>query len=226
MNKIITPVRKIKTSQRSLRGKILSNKDNQVHDFESSLERDFIEMLEFDSNVDRYVEQPITIEYRENGVLKNYTPDFLVYYRRDIAPANTYSPLLCEIKYSQEIKRKGKELEIRFKSAEEFARNKGWRFRVLTEKEIRTEYLQNIKFLGYYKDPKYTDINDFSLILSKISSLRVSTPTELILASTRCEDKKPELLFTLWHMIANGFIACDLTNKLTMKTEIWAKLII
>jgi hypothetical protein len=226
MNQNVTPVRKIKSSRVSLRGKVLSSKDAKFHDFESSLERDFIEMLEFDANVIRFVEQPVTIEYQENGIRKSYTPDFLVTYRDDVAPADKYSPLLCEVKYSKELKQKHDDLQKKFYAAENFAAKKGWRFRVLTELEIRTDYLKNVKFLSNYKDSKYTDINDFALLLSKISALRVSTPAELLLASTRCEERKPELLFTLWHMIANGFIACDLNIKLTMKSEIWNKLAI
>jgi hypothetical protein len=222
----IQPVRKIRSSKTSLRGKVVSEKNNAVHDFESSLERDFIEILEFDSNVSSFVEQPVTIEFEENGIKKTYTPDFLIKYRKGITPANQFTPLLVEIKYSKELIKSKEILAPKFKAAEAYAQKKGWRFKVLTENEIRNAYLQNVKFLSSYKKTELILIDDFTLLLNKIIALRITTPQELILASSRTESKKAELLFTLWHMIANNYIACDLTNSLTMKSEIWARLTI
>ncbi len=220
----INPTRKIRSSKSSLRGKVFSTKTNSAHDFESSLERDFLELIEFDPNVSFYVEQPVTIFYEDNGSTKSYTPDFLLKYRSGIMPASSYSPLLVEIKYADDLKKNRNILKAKFDAAEKYASEKDWRFKVLTEKEIRNDYLKNAKFLGYYAKFDDVPIEDFTLLLTKMKALRVSTPQELIIAAARTESRQAELLFTLWHMVANNYIACDLTNSITMKSEIWEQL--
>src|SRR5437868_5438583 len=97
------PSRKIPPSRRSLTGLVASQKSprlslvpspparpsqlgagqpqpqTRMKGFESSLERDFFILLDFDLNVDRYEEQPVRIEYRDgDGRLRTYTPDVLV----------------------------------------------------------------------------------------------------------------------------------------------------
>ena len=54
--------RNISMNQFSLTGHIKSLKRNELVDFESSLERDYIHILEFDENVRYYYEQPLKIE--------------------------------------------------------------------------------------------------------------------------------------------------------------------
>jgi len=210
------PARKIGLGRRSLTGKIYSQKDNETHLFESSLERDFIKLQEFDINVAKYIEQPVTIEYVHDKQKRYYTPDFLVYYIKD-----EVSPLLCEIKYSVELKTKGKELKPRFDAAKEYAEKRGWSFQILTEKEIRNPYLENVKFLFGFLNNKNFDDSDAPLICSKIEDIRITTPDELLAELSGIEQRRAELLHTLWYLIANRTIACDLTNLLTMKTEIW-----
>jgi len=47
--------------------------------FESSLERDFLLLLDFDPEVVLYEEQPVTINYHDDqGRRRRYTPDVLV----------------------------------------------------------------------------------------------------------------------------------------------------
>ena len=46
--------------------------------WESQIERDFIYLLEFDSEVLSYQEQPLRIQYVRDGRVHKYTPDFLV----------------------------------------------------------------------------------------------------------------------------------------------------
>lgn len=217
------PVRKIGPGQNSLRGQIQSKKNNTSHDFESALERDYLLLLEFDVNVARYVEQPVEIIYEHEGKTRKYTPDVLVYYRTDLTPAKNYKPTLIEIKYRQKIKDNWQELKPKFRAAIDYADSKGWKFKILTEKEIRNTYLENIKFLLPYRDTEYVDSNDTTLLMESIKNLDMSTPQEIIVASARDRNKQAELLFCLWHLIAIGFIGCELSSPLTMQSEIWAR---
>jgi TnsA endonuclease N terminal len=132
----IQPVRKISIGTSSMRGKTYSLKNGRHNDFESALERDFLQVLEFDSNVWYYCEQPITIEYELMGIVREYTPDVLIYYREDIEPANKFKPMLCEVKYRKDLKENWKELKPKFMAALRYADAQGWKFKIITEKEI------------------------------------------------------------------------------------------
>src|SRR5437588_206487 len=63
---------------RKIIGKFPSLLMGLVVKWESKLERDFIYLLEFDSDVISYREQPIRIIYFLDGKSCRYTPDFLV----------------------------------------------------------------------------------------------------------------------------------------------------
>lgn len=117
----IIPARKIKKSKTTVTGRMSSSKTMQAHDFESTLERDFILLQEFDYNVRSYVERPCTIEYIYNDVIHRYTPDLLIFYNPDSLPGKNFSPLLCEVKHSSLLERNAELNQVKFKAAEEYA---------------------------------------------------------------------------------------------------------
>jgi hypothetical protein len=57
------PVRKVSNRGGNIIGRFPSLKLERMVDFESLIERDFIYMLDFDSDVVSFTEQPLTIEY-------------------------------------------------------------------------------------------------------------------------------------------------------------------
>src|SRR4051812_11449290 len=64
-------------------GRISSSKNDRAAAFESLLERDFLMLLDFDLDVVKFHEQPVTIEYRDNEEqIRHYTPDVLVTFRQ------------------------------------------------------------------------------------------------------------------------------------------------
>ena len=73
------PVRKI-TNQGNKKkiGFFPSEKNGRSTAWESLVERDFMYLLEFDSSVISYIEQPLTISYKDNGKNYKYTPDLMV----------------------------------------------------------------------------------------------------------------------------------------------------
>jgi hypothetical protein len=116
------PVRKIPTNRRSLTGLVSSRKNDRMTGFESSLERDFLLLLDFDCTVERYEEQPVTIEYTDTaGKRPTYTPDVLIYYRQDLAGPNTW-PLLCEVKYRDDLVDNWKEIKPKIRASRAYAR--------------------------------------------------------------------------------------------------------
>src|SRR5262245_35397216 len=57
------PVRRIPKNYRSLTGLVPNSRTQSMTAFESSLERDFLQLLDFDPDVEFYEEQPVKITY-------------------------------------------------------------------------------------------------------------------------------------------------------------------
>ncbi|MEO9871155.1 TnsA endonuclease N-terminal domain-containing protein [Ekhidna sp.] len=220
----LKPVRTLKKNHTSLTGKV-SNSDGDLNSFESSLERDFILLTNFDSNVEKFVEQPTKIEYHDEfGRLRHYTPDFLVFYRNKALDQPYYKPTLVEIKYSERLKKDRDILKPKFDAANIHCRKKGWEFKVVTEKDIRTDFLYNVKFLSGYLNSSEVKNEDINLLIDSISEMEIATPLKLI-DSLSSEDKvKATLLYTIWYMLSNHLIGADLSIRLTMKSEIWSRI--
>lgn len=213
----VKPTRRITPSHLSVTGKKPSKKTGNTHRFESSLERDYITLLEFDERVDFYVEQPFTIHYLHEGKNRIYTPDFFVVYK----PSVGTQPLLSEIKYKADLQRHQKDYRPKFTAAAQFAFANGYRFKVITEDEIRTDYLQNATFLSRYTQEE-VDAEHASLLLTKLSALKEASPETLINQCNGNTHYKGGLLYTLWQLVAKKQIGCELNRPLTMNSKIWA----
>jgi hypothetical protein len=206
--------RNISTNEFSLTGQITSLKRNELVDFESSLERDYIRLLEFDDQVRIYYEQPLKIEFGN----RYYIPDFYVEYWDD-------KKEVIEIKYSSDLIENAQKYNEKFKAADEFCKENGLTFRILTEKEIRNDYLFNVKFLQSvqmrHAGFEHEYFNEFELLQMHMTKLKKSTPNELLDHCTSCELKRAELIQYLWFMILYKKIKTDLTLKLNMESKIW-----
>lgn len=216
-------VRKIPPNRISLTGLVGSHRQGRMIGAESSLERDLYILLDFDLNVDRYIEQPIKIEYRdffENN--RTYTPDVLIHYRKDIVPAKTMKSILCEVKYRQQLFQNWKDIKPKILAGRSYAKERGWKFKILTEKEIRTPYLENAKFLRSYRNLQ-TNWEQASIIQDMLMELRETDPETLLTAITADRWKQAEFLPMLWNLIARQRIGTDLSLRLNMKSCIFSK---
>lgn len=75
------PVRKvIHRGTRRRTGRFASRKMKQCVPWESSIERDFIQLLEYDRDVEEYYAQPMWVTYTLDGKLRRSCPDFLAHY--------------------------------------------------------------------------------------------------------------------------------------------------
>lgn len=109
--------------------------------WESQIERDYIYLLEFDTQVISYAEQPLKVSYRFNTKIHHYTPDFLKH--------------SCNKKQIIEVKPKKKLLEIKIIEmlhiVAQLLENEGYEFLVVTDEQIRIQpKLNNIKLLWKY----------------------------------------------------------------------------
>jgi TnsA-like endonuclease N terminal/TnsA endonuclease C terminal len=216
------PVRKIPKSYCSVTGLVASSKNNRMSAFESTLERDLMLLLEFDFNVLEYEEQPVKIEYEDNnGKLHSYIPDLLITYRRDIAPAKWKKHVLAEVKYRQNLFADWKILKPKFKAARAYAKSKGWDFRIFTDKEIRTHYLTNAKFLLPYRSLPL-DQRMIEIILSALDRVVETDPESLLLACSMDLMEQAQFIPMIWRLICAGMIGIDLDLPLNMRSRIWS----
>ncbi len=216
-------VRKIRANYRSVTGLVADDQSARTTAYESSLERDFIKHLLFNQNVLEHEEQPLTIDFTDGGGKpRSYTPDLLVSYRKDVAVTRGWQPLLAEVKYRSDLFKHWAELKPKFRAARAYARERGWNFAVVTERELRTSYLKNVTFLlEFRKHP--VDEALTRVLLETAASQSPATPTSLLTFLSNDAMQKATLLPTLWQLVANGRIAVNLEERLTMSSPIWLR---
>jgi len=214
------PARKILPSHRSIRSRFPSLKGGRIISPESTLERDFLLICEFDINVARYEEQPVHIDYADGRDKQYYTPDVLVTYRSDILPAMRMQPLLCEIKHWSDLKAEWPAVRRKWRAGRRYAAEHGWKFSVMTEREIRTPYLNNARFLLPYRHWPL-DTAQEQLLLDWMRELRSCDPRTLLAACFRNPRMQATLIPTLWRLLGYRQIWCDFSLPLTMESRIW-----
>jgi hypothetical protein len=189
----------------------------------AALMRDLLTILDFDLNVQYYQRQPVHVEYTgPSGAARAFAPEFLITYRRDIEPACRMKPLLCDVMTRQDVFANCAELKPRLRRARRYARGRGWEYQLLTEREIRTPYLDNAKFLLPYRRLE-TDWSQAKPLLWTMRELRQANPEALLAACATTAARRAALLTSLWHLISLRRIGVDLTTSLTMHSTIWAK---
>lgn len=212
------PVRTIPKNYRNVTGIAASPKAGGAAQFESTLERDFLSLLEFSPEVKVIDPQPVKIEWLDaNGRQRSYTPDVLVRF----VESDGKKPWLCEIKYRAELREKWAEFRPKFKAAFHFAKEQGWSFKIVTEREIRTPYLANARFLMGFRHsaPNAGFMED---ILVHLMRNNETTPRDLIKAIRADETGQAQLIGVLWYLIATFQVGVDLHDPLTMKSRIWS----
>ena len=213
------PIRKIPKNYRNITGIAPCNKAVGIAAYESSLERDFLTLLEFDSNVQHFEVQPIAIEWFDpTGKKHIYTPDVLVHYQNDV--------IIYEVKYRSDLRKNWRELKPKFQAALHFCKLQGWHFKLITELEIHTDYLCNVRFLLPYQQNglsgEYSEAY-MTLLDESLRELKKSTPKQLIQQTFQDEYNQAKLLPVLWYLIAERKIGADLNQPLTMQSAIWFK---
>ena len=216
------PVRSIPKNYRSLTGKVNDACRGRAVGFESTLERDFYLILDFDPAVMRFEEQPVRIVYRDpEGLNRTYTPDVLVYYHPTPPAAERQSPRLYEIKYREDLRANWREYKPKFKAAHRYAAQQGWLFRLITEREIRTPHLKNATFLRPFRTRTVAS-EDRRRVLTTLATAGQLTPEALLVLLSNDRQEHARLLMVLWHLVACSQIGTDLTLPLTMHSRLWS----
>lgn len=215
------PVRKIPKNYRNVTGIAAHRKSNGPAMFESTLERDFISLLEFDPTVKTFEVQPLSLDWLDaNGKSHRYTPDVLASFK---SHQGCQEKILYEVKYRSELRRSWLEIKPKLRAAVHFARTQGWRFKIVTEIEIRTPYLDNAKFLLPFIKRGPVEESHMDLIDECLHQLCRTTPAELLAAIFQDQWNQASLIPSLWYLIGTRQIGVDLSSKLTMVTPIWSR---
>lgn len=200
--------------------------DSSVSDFaaRSSLEEDFELLLSFDANVERVEVRPLSITFVNSiGRIENYLPYAFVRYRRDIRPARHLRHVLCDVVPRNRFHGCGVASKQRLRAARLYASERGWEFRVLTEREIRTPFLENIRLLGRYRDVPIREEDEYA-VLSQLHRVGNTSPAELLamlgndspVAANRWNR-------AIWKLIANLEIATNLDAPVSATSRIWCR---
>jgi hypothetical protein len=209
------PVRAIGTSKSNLTGRVSVGDDSAS--FESSLERDWLLILDFLPEVMSLREQPFTIKYDWSGKVRRYTPDVVAEY---LSASGKIDVVVYEVKRREYLKKKWQILKPRFKAAVKFCKARGWKFKIVTEKEIRSVMLKNARFLRRYRATLIQPLVREHL-LTTMSVLGPTTPQTLLEAAYWTDESKMGALAELWKLVCERVIRVDLTKPLTMSTQIW-----
>ncbi|MFN3900850.1 MAG: heteromeric transposase endonuclease subunit TnsA [Alishewanella aestuarii] len=210
------PIRNIPKNYRNVTGVAANSKAKDKAMFESTLERDWLTLLQFSAEVERFEVQPVKVPwFDEKGKEHSYTPDVLVYYHQP-----GHKPLLCEVKYRDELRENWAQFKPKFQAAYRFARERGWRFKLINEKYIRTPLLDNAKFLLPFTRRITSEAEQIPVLLEKLA-LQPNTTVQSLLNSIDANPMiQAEYLPVLWYLIGTHQVGADLTQKLTMTSVI------
>ena len=210
------PVRKIPIGTRALTGQHARTGGK----YESGLERDFFELVSQDPMFKHLDWQPLHIYYGgATGRDHRYTPDALVTFNVDPASGVARRPLLAEVKYRSEYRKRYHELKDRLRAARKYANAMGWQFLVVTEREIRTIPFANRHFLNGYAD-RIPDSRHVALIEAAIGAAGNLGIKALLVAIDADPWKQAAMIPAVWWLLSQGRLETDFSIPLTMKSEV------
>jgi TnsA endonuclease N terminal len=137
------PVRRIPKNFLFVTGRHASPQAEEVVEFESILEKEYMLLLDSDPYLESYDVQPVEIPLSRGRI---YVPDLLVTYR-PTPSGNLRPPELVEIKTQEHLDRYADKYREKFAAAVVFAEERGWIFVTRTELDVRTPLIQNLKYL-------------------------------------------------------------------------------
>ncbi|BAN33988.1 endonuclease, TnsA family [Sulfuricella denitrificans skB26] len=211
------PVRKIPKNYLSVTGSFSSAKNGKSLGHEFLLERDLMILLEFDDTVERFEEQPVKIPFKKG--IKPYVPDILIHYLPN-SFGETRQPVLGEVKHTDDLKKHKVKYAPKFEAASRFASERGWEWRIFTEKDIRTPYLDNLKFLREYHSAE-PEASLQQEVIVYLQDVRGSVTLESLLQKLcPTEDRVLHMAPAIWHLVATKRITVNLKKPLTMKSKL------
>ncbi len=222
------PARKIDYGVgRGIKTMFSGSKPGASAETESLLEAGFLELLEWDSTVQTYFVQPVTMSLQVAGRPVRYTPDvFVVYHQWAKLLAPDTLDTIFEVKPWALLKQDWSVYRPKFEAARSWCRSQNLRFRVVTDRMIRPIRVDNIRMLLNYTGERYLNLQpheyEMHRLLEKTAlNVGMSTPMELLNMITKLQERQIEFIPLLWNLVATGTLLIDMEKKLTMSSRIW-----
>jgi hypothetical protein len=191
-----------------------------VVEFESSLELDFIFLLDVHPGVVWFDSQPVKIEHRDrSGKLSHYTPDFLVHFCAWGGCDEHWA--LYEIKFLEDLCKLWDDYKPKLAAAGAYAEARQSPFVVLTEYEIRTPRLDNAKLLWENCRRARVAAHQVAVLelIEETGPTTIGGFTEQLYAHFAASVS--EYVIAFWQLIADSDIHCNLDSALKSTTRIW-----
>jgi hypothetical protein len=211
------PVRRIPKNHIHVTGWHAALKSDGDADFESLLEADHLLLLDHDPSVRKYDVQPVVIPVV--GVPRGYVPDALVEFRPDedgVIP----NPELREVKSTLDLERNATKYAPKFEAAHAYCEQRGWSFKIITEKDIRVPRLANVKFVRAYENQEHPPpmVDE---VLKRISDMGPTDSLSLLKRLSSDLDEQLQWLPVIWHLVAKRKIDVDWDLKFGASVQLW-----
>jgi hypothetical protein len=211
------PVRIIKQNRRSVTGVLNDNCDLQGTNAESSLEINFFKIARFDFDITNVEEQPFKLEFINSlGKVSRYCPDALLDH---ILPEK--KAILSEVKYIDDLVEKCVDYKEKFAAAKRFALENNMIYKVFSEHDIKSPYLDNVRFFRKYRN-READFDYENAVKNIVNTTVGVTPSEVIVHLCQKAYDQDRVKRSLWRMISLGTISCDFMKIVTMTTELFS----
>lgn len=198
-------------------GRHASQKSEGNADFESLLEAEHMLLLDHDEQVKAYGVQPVNIPVP--GVPRGYVPDTLVEFYPD-EDGVIAAPELREVKSMLDLQVNAAKYALKFEQARRYCEQRGWLFRIITDKEIRTPRLANVKFLRAYETQQHSP-EMMDEVLKRMVQLGHTDSAAVLNSLTTDLDEQLRWMPVLWHLVAKRRIVIDWDREFTPVVPLW-----
>jgi TnsA-like endonuclease N terminal len=208
-------VRQVKSSGGNVIGTFPSLKMREQIPYESTIERDLLFFLEYDTNVVRYQAQPFVITGSSaDGTARSYIPDFQI--------IRTDSKEIVECKPTAHLNEAHSQRQLAL--GQVWANANQHLFVVITDTDLRTGHrLANLKLLWRYSRlcvPPSITSRCRSILIAQADGLSL----EALATALSNTSSSFELLPYLYHLLFKHFLHTDLTQPLSLRTGVQLQL--
>lgn len=206
------PVRKIPKNHLVVTGCYASATTKEMMEFESLLEKEHMLLLDFDPDVEDLEEQPVRIPVL--GVPAGYVVDLTIRFR----PDSGRSTELVEVKPKSYLEKNAAHYEPKFNAAHRYCEERGWKFVIRTEDDIRTPRLQNLKFLRSFRNRVISE-EQRDRIRTLMKAAGGYCSSEGLLNALEAQDREVWLP-VIWSMVLTGDLVTDL-DDMPVDVPLW-----
>jgi hypothetical protein len=170
--------------------------------YSSTLERDLLFVLEYDPQIQRYQEQPFSVQaVLEDGVCHTYTPDYAIW--------TSEERLLVECKPASQMTDAHTLQQIQIGT--HWSRLHDWSFTVVSDVKLRQgARLANLKLLWRYSRLNISEITRHDFQRRCCAGITLSALTET-----------PARLPTVLSLLFHHHLQADLDQPLTAQSQVW-----